>query len=244
MRWSRVSPEAGSRDSLRSPSLPLGHRSTARPRCNQFERITGPVKARTGTRVEQAALMNPNSDRCEVGSRPGRRAGASRGDGCSPVRRTSACPHRRPGRGPRGLQPIIEADRPPPILLRQTFRDDFDAFDPYSAAPGRRTSTITPTGDWRARHPAATREAQLYVDPRYRGYPPAAARASTPSALARRCPGTRRRPARPTRRPISTASATSRACSRPARASSSAHGHFEIRARLPAAPGPGPRSGC
>lgn len=55
-----------------------------------------------------------------------------------------------------------------PIELRARFRDDFAAFDPYG---GRWTPHFDHNayGDWRARTLAANRELQLYVDPRYRG---------------------------------------------------------------------------
>jgi beta-glucanase (GH16 family) len=61
-------------------------------------------------------------------------------------------------------------DAPPtaPVALAETFRDDFDAFDPYG---GRWTPHFDHNryGDWHARTLTANGEAQVYVDPRYQG---------------------------------------------------------------------------
>jgi beta-glucanase (GH16 family) len=54
------------------------------------------------------------------------------------------------------------------VSLRESFRDDFDAFDPYGGV-------WTPHfdhnryDDWRARTLTTNEEQQIYVDPRYRG---------------------------------------------------------------------------
>jgi beta-glucanase (GH16 family) len=54
------------------------------------------------------------------------------------------------------------------IALRETFRDDFDAFDPY-AGPWTPHFDHNTYDDWRARTLTGNGEIQLYVDPRYRG---------------------------------------------------------------------------
>lgn len=56
----------------------------------------------------------------------------------------------------------------PDVRLVETFRDDFDRFDPY-AGPWTPHFDHNPYGDWRARTLVANEELQIYVDPGYSG---------------------------------------------------------------------------
>jgi beta-glucanase (GH16 family) len=56
----------------------------------------------------------------------------------------------------------------PAIGLVESFRDDFDRFDPY-AGPWTPHFDHNAYGDWRARTLAANDELQIYVDPAYAG---------------------------------------------------------------------------
>lgn len=74
-----------------------------------------------------------------------------------------------PTTAPRFCEPVsAQTDFNAEVRLRESFRDDFDSFDPYDGH-------WTPHFDhnrydqWQARTLAANDEAQLYVDPRYRG---------------------------------------------------------------------------
>jgi beta-glucanase (GH16 family) len=78
-----------------------------------------------------------------------------------------ALPAPPPGPAPETCEPIARPSGPP-IPLRQTFRDDFDDFDLY-AGPWTPHFDHAPSGDWRSRTLTGNAEAQIYVDPRYRG---------------------------------------------------------------------------
>lgn len=141
------------------------------------------------------------------------------------------------GPAPRSCVP---PDRSPTeqITLLETFRDDFEAFDPYA---GRWTPHFDHNGyrDWRSRTLVANGEVQLYVDPRYRG----AAQGPLGLNPFHAADGTLTITARPTPEghfedlygfPYVSGIITSR------RSLLQRYGYFEIRARLPSAAGAWP----
>lgn len=75
------------------------------------------------------------------------------------------------GPAPEACTSIADGAEVASVAFRQTFRDDFDAFDPY-AGPWTPHFDHNSPSDWRARTLAGNGEVQLYVDPRYRGAGP------------------------------------------------------------------------
>jgi beta-glucanase (GH16 family) len=74
-----------------------------------------------------------------------------------------------PGPAPERCRPIAAgAATGADILLAETFRDDFDGFDPHRG-PWTTHFDHGRAEDWQARTLVANDEAQLYVDPRYAG---------------------------------------------------------------------------
>jgi beta-glucanase (GH16 family) len=122
--------------------------------------------------------------------------------------------------------------------LRETFADDFDAFDPYA---GRWTPHFDHNSyrDWRARTLPANGEAQIYVDPRYRGSA-AEPLGLDPFGAANGVLRIAAQPAPPEAAPFLhgyrflSGMITSRA------SLLQAYGYFEIRARMPAGAGTWP----
>jgi beta-glucanase (GH16 family) len=140
------------------------------------------------------------------------------------------------GRPPEMCRPVAGAGRA--LRLHETFRDDFDAFDPYG---GRWTPHFDHNGyrDWRSRTLAGNGEAQLYVDPRYSGSG-SAALGLDPFRAENGLLRVAARPAPPDATPFLhgfryvSGMLSSRA------SFLQAHGYFEIRARMPSGAGTWP----
>jgi beta-glucanase (GH16 family) len=140
-----------------------------------------------------------------------------------------------PGPAPAACSPVVAAPAGPPLALRQTFADDFDAFDPY-AGPWTPHFDHNAYGDWRARTLAANGEAQIYVDPRYRGGGDAAL-GLDPFRLGGGRLALVAAPAPDALRPTLHGFAFTSGLVSSRRSFLQRHGYFEIRARLPSAPG-------